>query len=52
MATALRHQPWGGVPLVGMVALGAWLSWVLLAVAPRTAAAASAATTRRSNPAA
>jgi hypothetical protein len=39
VVTALRHQPLAGVPLVALVALGCWLSWILLAVAPQTAAA-------------
>ncbi len=42
-ATVLRHQPLAGVPLVAFLALGAWLCWMLLALAPRTAAAGAAA---------
>jgi hypothetical protein len=49
LVTTLNHQPLAGVPLIGMVALGGWLSWILLAVAPQTGAAAVAAAARRSD---
>ncbi len=51
LVTALGHQPLGGVPLLGLVALAGWLSWMLLSVAPQTAAAtsAAAASARRSS---
>jgi len=35
IVAALRHQPLAGVPLVGLVALGCCLCWILLSVAPR-----------------
>lgn len=35
--SGLGRQPLGGVPLLGLVALGGWLSWMALTVAPETA---------------
>src|SRR5205807_1063032 len=36
----LSHQPWDGVPLVALTALAAYLSFLVMAVLPRTLAAA------------
>jgi len=41
-ADVLADQPWAGVPLVGYVALGTYLTYLALAVLPVTLAAAAA----------
>jgi hypothetical protein len=41
--SGLGRQPVAGIPLLGLVALGGWLSWMALTVAPETAGAAGAA---------
>ena len=47
VVTGLRQQPLSGIPLLGLVALGCYVAWIVLAVAPRTTAAVAAAETGR-----
>ncbi|MDQ6617155.1 MAG: hypothetical protein M3083_21025 [Actinomycetota bacterium] len=47
VVTALGRQPMAGIPMIGLVVLGCWLSMILLTVAPQTALAATTARTAR-----